>query len=947
MVAPYGNAFFFAPVEERMLCAEYAERIMRRLADVTVSHDQELSIALHSPSDFVETDPSPRGTFFALGGTRRRGDDAAMLAVKREYGYSIDASRPSAASSFGVPENNMNQLLHCIFLGADLAALPFVFQIDSLSPVIRKEARLVGHRFVRGYDVTFESPPGQVTLREFCTKRDCARGIWSALAPDARRRCYLSSVHHGSFLEESVYTDTRMCDAAYLDIISHVFSEILRAQIIIQKAMDSNMFLSVDSVIVFAREDDPFGVGVKLWPGPYATFSFRRHGTRLSVFPHAHYEDRFPIASSWTSFVGSVFLRGVSRLDGTTIADIADQCFARILKGARSIGGSQWHRVASEQIHSQAYDTLRIVYELALMSPVYHASQQYRSDVALFDTPLLSDALSLEEQASIYFAADDTGTPPPSYFKLLTSNLLLDALRSRHADLIVRVLKEPSGSSSMALLDLLKARDPAIVEVGKRFRKSLQRGSSSPAAPAYELDPGVEDLMPLMHTLIAQGAIGRIHQALVRSKELTWSPAELAKFRIGSGASGAVYRVTYGDSERVFAMKIQRRRAPIESPVHTNILDPLGNTRRMYRLDKSTTEFVIGALCSRDYTSGKSPHFVEFHRAYSSSHGVVAVMEQVDGTMLDADRIFRELIRRQVKNGVPRDECPTPAQLATNVVVQAIFALRYFRTRFGGQHNDAHLGNIFLKLCDATIFDGRQLRRTTHWRYVTEDGYEFRVPNLGILVKLADFGLSTVNYETLNEERVRICSKMTPFDGADSIIHSSLGKSFMRRIDAIMSQYSDNFECAAFLEAMRRGACSIFGDSQSDLDLLLFFRHLRMNANFQKLPIVYRQKLLQVRSGLSFDDYANEWDKLESETTTFTDLYYLLVRWVGKLGGKSSLVEIQLSLLHRQQPLPKFAEFSMKLMSEFFSKTPKRGKRSNRKTAQVAIGVPVGIPVAQ
>lgn len=73
--------------------------------------------------------------------------------------------------------------------------------------------------------------------------------------------------------------------------------------------------------------------------------------------------------------------------------------------------------------------------------------------------------------------------------------------------------------------------------------------------------------------------------------------------------------------------------------------------------------------------------------------------------------------------------------------------LHTFQEELAGSHNDLHLGNLMIKLCDDTLFNNRPLNKISHWEYKIGD-QDFRLPNLGFLVKVIDFGLSSVSLQS-------------------------------------------------------------------------------------------------------------------------------------------------------------------------------------------------------
>jgi len=79
-----------------------------------------------------------------------------------------------------------------------------------------------------------------------------------------------------------------------------------------------------------------------------------------------------------------------------------------------------------------------------------------------------------------------------------------------------------------------------------------------------------------------------------------------------------------------------------------------------------------------------------------------------------------------------------------NAIFQVIGLLHTWQTQFKGMHNDLHLANLMIKLCDETPFNGKPLKDYQFFSYKF-GADEFQLPNLGFIVKVIDFGLSSLS----------------------------------------------------------------------------------------------------------------------------------------------------------------------------------------------------------
>src|SRR6056297_115019 len=92
----------------------------------------------------------------------------------------------------------------------------------------------------------------------------------------------------------------------------------------------------------------------------------------------------------------------------------------------------------------------------------------------------------------------------------------------------------------------------------------------------------------------------------------------------------------------------------------------------------------------------------------------------------------------------------SPEEYFRNLLAQTTIALYQFQYYLKGMHNDFHPGNIFIKYCDETIYNGQKLKDIKYFEYNIE-GVEYRIPNFGFLVKLGDFGHTNIQTNTSDD----------------------------------------------------------------------------------------------------------------------------------------------------------------------------------------------------
>lgn len=187
-------------------------------------------------------------------------------------------------------------------------------------------------------------------------------------------------------------------------------------------------------------------------------------------------------------------------------------------------------------------------------------------------------------------------------------------------------------------------------------------------------------------------------------------------------------------------------------------------------------EFIVSILAGSLYDMGLSPHFPRVYAtgrldrkiAQNPSNWlslfkrreettpeaglkeVYLVSEFIDGDTLN--RGFDKVIA-QLQNAAHRANRLVYGRevYIHNAIAQVVLALEAFQRYLGGMHNDLHLGNVMVKLCDDTPYLTREgpraLRDIPYFEYEIPQNFgtlKLRLPNLGFVVKIIDFGLSSV-----------------------------------------------------------------------------------------------------------------------------------------------------------------------------------------------------------
>jgi hypothetical protein len=162
------------------------------------------------------------------------------------------------------------------------------------------------------------------------------------------------------------------------------------------------------------------------------------------------------------------------------------------------------------------------------------------------------------------------------------------------------------------------------------------------------------------------------------------------------------------------------------------------------RCYEDVNEIYVSAVASQVYNQGISPHFIQSYSVFTckeeNNSRIYYVMERIQGDLKSSAAMIAKLQRQLYLEKKP---VPTYGEYLENILLQVIFGLYTFQTVLNGMHNDFHMGNVFLKYCDETPFNGTELNKTEFFTY-NVGGNTYKLPNLGILAKLGDLGHASI-----------------------------------------------------------------------------------------------------------------------------------------------------------------------------------------------------------
>lgn len=208
---------------------------------------------------------------------------------------------------------------------------------------------------------------------------------------------------------------------------------------------------------------------------------------------------------------------------------------------------------------------------------------------------------------------------------------------------------------------------------------------------------------------------------------------------IGGGKQGSVFLATYGE------MYGAGQATAVKVGVTTLSDKTTCSLQRAQRLQckEQTHEVVLAVVMSLLYDHVFSPHFLKYHGAYYHKR-TYQVMERIDCDLASVEQAIGPLLTYMSTRTAAR--VPFLSEFMDNIILQIIGALHQFQTYFRGCHNDLHAANIFIKLCDDTMYGDRRLCDIENWTYQIgpDDRDVFTVPNIGVLVKIGDLGHGSV-----------------------------------------------------------------------------------------------------------------------------------------------------------------------------------------------------------
>jgi len=179
---------------------------------------------------------------------------------------------------------------------------------------------------------------------------------------------------------------------------------------------------------------------------------------------------------------------------------------------------------------------------------------------------------------------------------------------------------------------------------------------------------------------------------------------------------------------------------------------------------------VNASLVASDfYNKGKSPHYMKVYSVFkcmddskslaenalsyivnydSTITHYFMVMERIHGTLDNIDHLVSTIESGRKELGLK----PLGIDVYFhNCIAQVLCILRTFHEQLEGMHLDFHPGNVFLKICDKTLYNGKTICSNDNFVFEFSDGSIYTIPNIGIIAKLGDLGHARIRVPNTNK----------------------------------------------------------------------------------------------------------------------------------------------------------------------------------------------------
>ena len=707
-------------------------------------------------------------------------------------------------------------------------------------------------------------------VRDLIAGRKHMEAVWKKVPAARRARLALAAVaRKGCCVTAAEYAATKpLSRATQIDFLNNVIQQLIGAMAVIDTDMQSFLNLSLET-LQYVRcdkagvfngtqlvdlESFTYHVGshklkvpnmgfiVKLLPNAFSRFKIRLGRNSLGVGPILGFRDKVAsgLAALHVPILGLPAEEAFYQKSAWgQIADLPETVtkFAASLSNME-IGKSAWRSVTGPI--EPGYDLIRVCLQLLYAGP----DEAYGAVLPMRTLPLLGQVFAANSLASLVFNGVMTTMPEVKRSVCLTFDVLHLALHERA---LVDAVTKPTAAVLLSPRDL-RSVDPAsfnpvsVSFAGTGIGDQISRNITW--RNAYQLpsfDPAASAAWTALQQAVNRNAFGDVVRLAGQLPQIHNAQKEIQTkhlgYTIAKGQAGGVYRTRLAGRDT--AIKIA-----LKEPGHTMCtFTPLSAV-----CDPVTNELFVALKASELYMSGKCPNFIEIPAAYNAGKmGLCLVMETIQGDMLNCDRVYAALIRGYIEKGVPPPLIPSTVDITTNVVMQVMCGLIVFQEELGGMHNDLHLGNIFLKLCDSSKFAGTRLDETDFFEYKVGDDV-YKVPNIGILAKIGDFGLTTMS---TTRPGVSGVDRSAIFDTRLTHVHArggttdtsmwgtDVGKKLVGWAAKLSTYLIGHDAVKTYMQGMQRRTTDFFDPR---IDVAYVLHAMRLHPRFQNHPLVFESR---------------------------------------------------------------------------------------------------------
>jgi len=225
-----------------------------------------------------------------------------------------------------------------------------------------------------------------------------------------------------------------------------------------------------------------------------------------------------------------------------------------------------------------------------------------------------------------------------------------------------------------------------------------------------------------------------VHQRLTIITPSPMGPVEVVAKRFSALTDDVCYEACHPETKDPLVIESSSHKyvtwmQEYGEPVETTVL-----AKKVTTTEASYNGFVAESLCHLLITDlvgrGLTPHITMAFRALECRNTGYLVMERISATLEETLESNPNLGAREM----------------AALYFQTLITLHILQTTCRLKHHDLHTDNIFIKQIDNSMeWKGVKMDSATHFSYILHDGTILYLPNTGYIVKIGDFGMSSID----------------------------------------------------------------------------------------------------------------------------------------------------------------------------------------------------------